>query len=120
MGVDIGFDAIEAKSNDRHRELRPYCGLSLNFLTTSAHFTISPRRYLSNSSDVIDIGAAPCSVQSFTISGRLTAAFTAALSLSMIGFGVPAGAISPSQIVASYSPTPASARVGPRGGTRAG
>src|SRR3984893_6060049 len=87
-------------------------GLSLNFLTTSAHFTISPRRYLSNSSDVIDIGAAPCSVQSFTISGRLTAAFTAALSLSMIGFGVPAGAISPSQIVAPYPATPASVAVG--------
>src|ERR1700738_5544550 len=111
MGVDIGFDAIEAKSNDRHRELRPYCGLSANFLTTSAHFTISPRRYLSNSSDVIDIATAPCSVQSLTMSGRLMAALTAALSLSMIGFGVPAGAINPSQIVASYPATPASVAV---------
>ncbi len=35
------------------------------------------------------------------MSGRLTAEFTAALSLSMIAFGVPAGAINPSQMVAS-------------------
>src|SRR5207237_3572934 len=75
-------------------------GLS-NFLTTSAHFTISPRRNLSNSSGVIDIGTAPCWVQSLAISGRFTIAFTAALSLSTIGFGVPAGAIRPSQMVAS-------------------
>src|ERR1700738_4714942 len=117
MGVDIGFDAIEAKSNDRHRELRPYCGLSPNCLTTSAHFTISPRRYLSNSSGVIDIGTAPCSPQSFTISGRLTAAFTAAFNLSITGFGVPAGAINPSQMVASYPVTPGSVAVGAFGST---
>src|ERR1700738_1387359 len=117
MGVDIGFDAIEAKSNDRHRELRPYCGLSENFLTTSAHFTISPRKYLSNSSGVIDIGTAPCSVQSLTMSGRLTAALTAAFSLSITGFGVPAGATNPSQMAASYPPTPASAAVGTFGST---
>src|ERR1700694_4940907 len=87
-------------------EGRPYCSLSPNLLTTSAHFTISPRRYLSNSSDVIDIGTAPCSVHSLTISGRLSAAFTAVLSLSMIGFCVPMGAINPSQMVASYPPHP--------------
>src|SRR3979490_2429805 len=92
-------------------------GLSPNCLTTSAHFTISPRRYLSNSSDVIDIGTAPCSVQSLTMSGRLIAALTAALSLSMIGFGVPAGAINPSQMVASYPTTPASETVGTLGST---
>src|SRR5580693_8011050 len=78
-----------------------YCGLLANCLTTSAHFTISPRRYLSNSAGVIDIGIAPCVAQSLTTSGRLTTSFTAALSLSMIGFGVPAGAIKPSQMVAS-------------------
>src|SRR6202165_4050474 len=92
-------------------------GLSPNCLTTSAHFTISPRRYLSNSSGVIDIGTAPCSVQSLTISGRLTAPFTAAFSLSITGFGVPAGAINPSQMVASYPGTPASVAVGTFGNT---
>src|ERR1700674_2810755 len=92
-------------------------GLSPNFLTTSAHFTISPRRYLSNSSDVIDIATAPCSVQSLTMSGRVMAALTAALSLSMIGFGVPAGAINPSQMVASYPGTPASEAIGTLGST---
>ena len=50
---------------------------------------------------VIDMGTAPCSVQSFTMSGRFTIALTAALSLSITGFGVPAGAIRPSHIVAS-------------------
>src|SRR5260370_14011395 len=94
-----------------------YYPLSPNFLTTSAHFIISPRRYLSNSSDVIDIATAPCSVQSLTMSGRLMAALTAALSLSMIGFGVPAGAIIPRQMVDSYPSTPASEDVGPLGCT---
>src|SRR5215212_3174562 len=36
-----------------------YCGLSAIVFTTSAHLTISPRRNLSNSSGVIDIGTAP-------------------------------------------------------------
>src|SRR5260221_11734166 len=103
IGIDLSFDAIEAKLNAWHRGwtfASLYCGLS-NFLTTSAHFTISPRRNLSNSSGVIDIGTAPCWVHSLTTSGRFTAAFTAALSLSIIGFGVPVGAIRPSQMVAS-------------------
>src|SRR5882757_6372823 len=117
VGVDLGLVAIEAKSNARHGSQNPYCGLSPNFLTTSAHFTMSPRRYLSNSSGVIDIGTAPWPVQSFTISGRWTAAFTAAFNLSMIGFGVPAGAINPSQMVASYPATPASIAVGTLGNT---
>src|ERR1700754_169980 len=110
IGVDLGLDAIEAKSN-------AHCGLSPKRLTTSAHFTMSLRRYLSNSSGVIDIGTAPWVVHSFTISGRFTAAFTAAFSLSMIGFGVPAGAINPSQMVASYPPMPASITVGTSGNT---
>src|SRR6201996_8990437 len=92
-----------------------YCGLSANCLTTLAHFTISPRRYFSNSSGVIDIGSAPCSAQSLTTSGRLITALTAALSLSMIGFGVPTGAINPSQMVASYPGTPASEAIGTLG-----
>src|ERR1700722_12575922 len=94
-----------------------YCGLSGDFLHTSAHFSISPRRYLSNSSGVIDIGSAPWSLQSLTISGRLITSLTAALSLSTIGFGVPAGAINPSQMVASYPGTPASWAVGTSGST---
>src|SRR6266481_1546223 len=122
VGVNCGLDAIEAEANTRHRERDLDSGwvaqgLSPNFLTTSAHFTISPRRYLSNSSGVIDIGTTPCSVQSFMISGRLTAAFTAAFNLSTTGFGVPAGAINPSQMVASYPGTPASPAVGMLGST---
>src|SRR6476660_8842250 len=92
-------------------------GLPANCLATLAHFTISPRRYLSNSSGVIDIGTAPCSFQSLMISGRLTTSLTAAFNLSVTGFGVPAGAINPSQIVASYPGTPASAAVGTSGST---
>src|SRR5258706_15084718 len=113
ISVNCSFGAIEAKSNKRHRERDPNSGLPIyglspSFLTTSAHFTISPRRYLSTSSGVIDIGTTPCSVQSFMISGRLTAAFTAAFNLLTIGFGVPVGAINPSQMVPSYPGAPAS------------
>src|SRR5262245_20482963 len=110
IGVDGRVDAIQPEADLRHR--KTYCGLSAIFLTTSAHLTMSPRRNLSNSSDVIDIATAPWPVHSFTTSGRLIAAFTAALSLSMIGFGVPAGAIRPSQMVASYPGTLASIAVG--------
>src|ERR1700738_238221 len=96
ISVDIRLDAIEMKSNVWHRGgpwlAFHYCGLS-NFFTTSAPFTISPRRDLSTSSGVIDIGTAPCWVQSLMISGRFSASFTPALILSMTGFGVPAGAI---------------------------
>src|SRR6202022_3076619 len=98
---DFSLDTIEAEKNMRHREMGPYCGWSGNRLTTSAHFMISPRKYLSNSSGVIDIGNAPCSFQSFMISGRFVTSFTAALSLSITGFGGPAGGIKPSQMVAS-------------------
>src|SRR4029079_12478001 len=103
--VNLGVGAVEAKSNARHQKRTfsqvSYCGGLSNFFTSSAHFTISPRRNLSNSSGDIDIGTAPCWVQSLTTSGRFTAAFTAALILSMIGLGVLAGAIRPSQMVAS-------------------
>src|SRR6185312_9232536 len=88
IGVDFGLHAVEAKTDTRH-----YWDFSLNRFTTSAHLTMSPRKYASNSVGVIDIGSAPWPVHSLTISGRLTAAFSAAFSLSMIGFGVPAGAI---------------------------
>jgi len=51
------------------------------------------------------------------ISGRVMVRLMAALSLSTIGFGVPAGAIRPSQMVASNPGTPASAMVGTSGST---
>ena len=47
------------------------------------------------------MGAAPCLAQLFFTSGELMILFTAVLSCSRIGFGVAAGAIRPSQIVAS-------------------
>ena len=69
--------------------------------TTCAHFSTSARRYLSNSAGVISIGTAPCLAQAPLTSSRCTIFCISLLSLSMIGFGVPAGAMTPSQIVAS-------------------
>ena len=50
---------------------------------------------------VIDTGSAPWLSHIFTFSGFPTTAFIASPSLSTIGFGVPAGATKPSQIVDS-------------------
>ena len=47
------------------------------------------------------IGTAPCFAQASFTSARLITLAISALSLSTIGCGVPAGAITPSQIVAS-------------------
>src|ERR1700730_2662177 len=113
----LGISEDLASANTWHRSETFDYGLSANCLTTSAHFTISLRKYLSNSSGVIDIGAAPWSAQSLTISGRLMAALTAAFSFSTIGFGVPVGAINPSQMVASYPDRPACLAVGTSGST---
>ena len=62
---------------------------------------MSSRRYLSNSAGVIDIGTAPCFAQASRTSGAASTLPISALSLSTIGCGVPAGAMRPSQIVAS-------------------
>src|SRR3979411_3365472 len=76
VAVDISLDAIEAESDTRHRkwdlgfDWTLTYGLSPNFLTTSAHFTISLRRYLSNSSAALELGNPPCSGPPCPISPR--------------------------------------------------
>ena len=62
---------------------------------------MSARRKRSNSAGVIGIGTAPCLPQFSLMSGEFSTLTTSALSFSTAGFGVSAGAMSPSQIVAS-------------------
>jgi hypothetical protein len=68
-----------------------------------------------NSATLITIGCAPCAVHAFAVSGAPTMRETSALSRSTTAGGVAFGAIRPSQIVASYFGTPASASVGTSG-----
>ena len=56
---------------------------------------------MSNSAGVMMIGAAPCLAQASLVSALDSALLISALSWSTIGFGVPAGAMMPSQMVAS-------------------
>src|SRR5688572_18542547 len=70
-------------------------------LTSFDHFCTSSRRNFANSSTGMPIGTAPCLLQFSLTSGALITLMTSALSLSSTGRGVPAGAISPSQMVAS-------------------
>src|ERR1041385_2588194 len=69
--------------------------------TTFAHLSMSARKYLSNSAVVMIIGTAPCCAQAFLTSGSAMTLLISALSFSTIAFGVFAGAMMPSQIVAS-------------------
>ena len=66
-----------------------------------AHLAISSTRYFWNSTGVIVIGSAPCSFQAFFTSARATTFVSSALSRYTTARGVPAGAISPIQMVAS-------------------
>src|SRR5512134_1006619 len=66
--------------------------------TTLAHFTISARRNLSNSSIDMPIGNTPCLAHAAFTSAELMILFASALSFSRTGRGVPAGAINPSQM----------------------
>ena len=52
-------------------------------------------------SGFIDIATAPCLAHSAFVSGELAAFVISAFSLSTISFGVPFGAMMPSQMVAS-------------------
>src|ERR1700674_3303545 len=69
--------------------------------TTWAHFSISLRKYASNSEGFISMGSAPWTAHACCTSDRLRALPISAFSLSMISLGVPAGAMMPSQIVAA-------------------
>jgi len=70
-------------------------------LTTLAHFSMSRDRNPPNSSGLICIGTAPCLAKSAFTSGCARTFRISAFSRSTIGFGVPAGAMIPSQITAS-------------------
>src|SRR5712675_1890082 len=78
-----------------------HSALAPDTLTTCAHFSMSARKYLSKSDGLIGIGTAPCLAQASFTSARSMTLRTSALRRSMIGCGVAAGAIRPSQIVAS-------------------
>src|SRR5215471_9741823 len=84
-----------AAAERRHSAFRPAV------FTTCAHFSISARRYLSNSAGDIASGTAPCLSQDSFTCGLLIALLISALSLSTIALGVPAGAMIPSQMVDS-------------------
>src|SRR5215470_10998542 len=101
----------------RTRLMAHYWPMAPENFATCAHFSMSWRKKASSSAGVIVIGIAPWRSHAATISGRVMVLLMAALSLSTIGFGVPAGAIRPSQIVASNPGTPASAMVGTSGST---
>src|SRR6476659_3531265 len=69
--------------------------------TTLRHFSMSARRYLSNSAGVMLIGTAPCLAQAAFVSGLDRALLISAVSTSTIGLGVPSVAMIPSQMVAA-------------------
>ena len=86
--------------------------LAPDWRTTRAHFSLSAAMYFAKASGVPATVWAPwASSDSFT-AGSSSACRMAALSLSMIGAGVPAGAKTPSQAATSKPGTPDSAMVG--------
>jgi len=69
--------------------------------TTFAHFSMSPRRNSPNlSGDMLTVSA-PCFLQASLMSARAITLPISALSRSITVLGVPAGAMTPSQITAS-------------------
>src|SRR6185295_16854716 len=66
--------------------------------TTRAHFSMSSRMKRANSSGLIDIAIAPCFAHASFKSGAPVALVISAFRRSTIAFGVPAGAMKPSQI----------------------
>src|SRR5689334_19992799 len=82
---------------------------------TFAHLATWPSMKVLNSGCDITIGVAPVFSQASLMSGRARILVISLLSLSTIGFGVPAGAMKPTQSVALKPGTPASAIVGTSG-----
>src|SRR3974390_2062331 len=91
-------------------------------LITSAHFAESARMVAAKSSGVPPAGSSPILANFCLNESETSALLIAALSLSTIGCGTPAGAITPVHVGARYPGTPASAIVGGSGnaGERAG
>src|SRR2546422_7549681 len=81
--------------------LRHQSTLAPESFTTFAHLTMSSRRNLSNCSTLMLMGTAPCLDQASFTSGAFTTLLISTFNFSRIGRGVPAGAIRPSQMVAS-------------------
>src|SRR5262249_8928261 len=78
-----------------------YCAAAPDAFTTCAHFSISARRYLSNSAGLIFNGTAPCWLQACRTSVRSITLLISALSLLTMSGDVPAGAMMPIQMVTS-------------------
>src|SRR5439155_12625011 len=91
--IDLGWDYLP---NPTHQST-----LAPESFTTFAHLTMSSRRNRSNCSTLMLMGTAPCLDQASFTSGAFTILLTSRFILSRIGRGVPAGAIRPSQMVAS-------------------
>src|SRR5215467_2176783 len=80
--------------------------------TTSAHLAESALIVAANSSGVPPAGSSPILANFSLNAADVSAVLMVALSLSTIGRGTPAGAITPVQVGARYPGTPASAIVG--------
>src|SRR6476646_5033083 len=83
--------------------------------TTSPHLAESAFIVAANSSGVPPAGSSPIVANVSLNDSDVSALLIAALSLSTIGRGTPAGAITPVQVGARYPGTPASAIVGNSG-----
>ena len=91
---------------------QPYCLGIWAAAITFAHFSISARMRASISAGVEAFASMPSSSARFFTSGSASTSCKAALSLSMIACGVPAGAYSAFHDVTSKLATPASLTVG--------
>src|SRR5919204_3820134 len=103
-------------------EPRPLTPTACYFLSPAAsaaavHLTVSRAMNCANSSGGPPIGSNACARSLAATSLAASASLAAALSLSMIGRGVPAGATRPNQTPASKSGSPASTIVGTFGAT---
>src|SRR5690606_15633223 len=133
IGDDRHHAAVALLARSRMRDLPqchrlvagqnlPHWMLAPVALTTSAHLSISLRTKARNSSGELPTIVNPCGASCFCSAGSRAAAATAALSRCTTGAGVPAGANSPIQAVASKSVMPCSVEVGTSGnkGVRSG
>src|SRR6185437_1586646 len=93
-GIISGLAAVAAIRNDGYSNLMPAR------LITSPHFFESEAMVAANSSGVPPAGSSPIEAKRVLKLCDAIARLMAALSLSMIGRGTPAGAITPAQVAA--------------------
>src|SRR5947199_405890 len=101
FGTGLRRRCARQKTRDDCKSETHQSTLAPESFTTFAHLTMSSRRNLSNCSSAMPIGTAPCFAQACFTSGALTTLFISTFNFSRIGRGVAAGAMSPSQMVAS-------------------